>query len=76
MIPNFCQEYPKRWITIFSWNYLKDEGDGKRFQIGMQIGATVNYKKFNAGVSYGFDLNEIMKETKTNKLALTIGYNF
>lgn len=54
-----------------------DEGDGDRFQVGLQIGATLNYKSvYSLGVSYGFDLNEIMKDVKTSKLAITLGYNF
>lgn len=55
----------------------KDEGDGDRFQIGLQIGATLNYKSvYSLGVSYGFDLNEVMKDVSTSKLAVTLGYNF
>lgn len=52
------------------------EGDGSRIQVGMQIGATLNIDKYNVGISYGFDFNEILEKTKTNKLALTLGYNF
>ncbi|MBQ6693863.1 MAG: porin family protein [Bacteroidaceae bacterium] len=53
-----------------------DEGDGDKFQYGLQIGANLNYKKFIVGVSYGFELNEIMEDTKTNALTLTLGVNF
>ena len=54
----------------------EDEGDGENLQYGMQIGGVLNIKRFNIGVGYGFDFNEIMEETKTNKLTFTIGLNF
>ncbi len=55
----------------------KDEGDGDRFQVGLQIGTTLNYKDtYNVGISYGFDLNEVMKNVDSNKFAITFGYNF
>ena len=54
----------------------EDEGDGNRFQYGLQIGATLGYEKFNFGISYGFDLNKLADDTKTKNLSFTIGYNF
>lgn len=53
-----------------------DEGDGDRFQIGWQIGATANYKKYSVGLSYGADFNEIMENISTNSLRISLGYNF
>ena len=52
----------------------EDEGDGDRIQYGLQIGARLDFNKFNVGVSYGFDINEIMDDTKTNKIAFTVGF--
>lgn len=52
----------------------EDEGDGDRIQYGLQIGARLDFNKFNVGVSYGFDMNEIMDDTKTNKIAFTVGF--
>lgn len=55
----------------------KDEGDGSRFQVGLQIGTTLNYKEtYNLGISYGFDINEVMKKVDSSKFAVTLGYNF
>ena len=55
----------------------KDEGDGDRLQVGLQIGATHNYKEtYNLGISYGFDINEVMKKVDSSKFAVTLGYNF
>ncbi|MBR7134628.1 MAG: hypothetical protein IKC85_03625 [Bacteroidaceae bacterium] len=55
----------------------KDEGDGDRIQVGLQIGATLNYKEtYNLGISYGFDINEVMKKVDSSKFAVTLGYNF
>lgn len=55
----------------------KDEGDGDRLQVGLQIGATLNYKEtYNLGISYGFDINEVMKKVDSSKFAVTLGYNF
>ena len=51
-----------------------DEGDGDRIQYGLQFGARLDFNKFNVGVSYGFDINEIMDDTKTNKIAFTVGF--
>ena len=61
------------------WSYIEDmfdedEGDGDRIQYGLQIGARLDFNKFNVGVSYGFDINEIMDDTKTNKIAFTVGF--
>ena len=53
----------------------EDEGDGDRLQYGLQVGATVDFNKFSVGVSYGFDINEIMEDVKTNKLAFTVGFS-
>ena len=59
---------------ITSDMFDEDEGDGDRIQYGLQIGARLDFNKFNVGVSYGFDMNEIMDDTKTNKIAFTVGF--
>ena len=59
---------------ITSDMFDEDEGDGDRIQYGLQIGARLDFNKFNVGVSYGFDINEIMDDTKTNKIAFTVGF--
>lgn len=62
----------------FSYNYGSEttEVDVKKFQLGWQIGARIIRDKFNLGVSYGTDLNEIVDEGKAKSLAISVGYNF
>lgn len=48
----------------------------KRFQIGWQIGAGVNYNKFYLSASYGTDFSEITEKSKLKTTSITIGYNF
>lgn len=59
----------------------KDEVGGEdytwnRCQVGWQIGATLDINQFNVGIGYALDFNELAKETKTSKFAVTVGYNF
>lgn len=51
----------------YAWN---------RCQVGWQIGATLDISKFNVGISYALDFNKLAEETKTSKLAVTVGCNF
>lgn len=54
----------------------EDEGDGNRFQFGMHVGVRCMVDKFNFGVGYGFDFNELIEDMKTSSLNISIGYNF
>lgn len=58
----------------------KDMGDKdytwKRFQMGWQIGAGLNYKALYVGVHYGKDFMEIAKKTKMSNWGISLGYNF
>lgn len=47
-----------------------------RCQFGWQIGATLDINKFNVGIGYALDFNEIAEKTKTSKFAVNLGYNF
>lgn len=61
------------------WNLFdKDETDPtwNRVQVGWQIGTTLDINKFNVGISYALDFNEIAEETKTSKFSVNLGYNF
>lgn len=51
----------------YTWN---------RFQIGWNIGAGFDYKKFYFGLSYGTDFMQIAKRTSTSNYAITLGVNF
>ena len=60
-------------------NFDKDEvGDDtwNRVQIGWQIGTTLDINKFNVGISYALDFNEIAEELKTSKFSVRVGYIF
>ena len=45
-------------------------------QFGWQIGATLDISKFNVGIGYALDFNEITEKTKTSKFMVKLGYNF
>lgn len=47
-----------------------------RCQFGWQIGATLDISKFNVGIGYALDFNEITEKTKTSKFMVKLGYNF
>lgn len=60
--------------NLFSNDMHEDKWE--RFQLGWQIGLSLNYKKFNIGASYGKDLNKITAQNKISTTTITIGYNF
>lgn len=47
-----------------------------RVQVGWQIGTTLDINKFNVGIGYALDFNEIAKKQKTSKFQVRLGYNF
>lgn len=51
----------------YTWN---------RVQVGWQIGTTLDINKFNVGISYALDFNEIAEKTKTSNFSVRVGYNF
>lgn len=54
-----------------------DEGDCKRFQIGLQAGVKVRFdKSFFLGVGYGTDFMEFAKDTKINEWKIMAGIVF
>lgn len=48
----------------------------KRFQVGWQIGANVDYKSLSVGMHYGSDFSELAKKTNSSNWAITLGYSF
>ena len=71
------EETEEETIRVFN---KEDMGGSKytwnRFQIGWQIGATLNINKLAITASYGSDFNEIAKEVKAAVPAISIGVNF
>lgn len=61
-------------------NFDKDDvgkdGTWNRVQFGWQIGTTLDINKFNVGISYGLDFNEIAKKVKNSAFSVRLGYNF
>ncbi len=57
---------------------FKDEFDGKRFQMGLGVGAGYTFNKFLLGVQYQFGLTDCHDDLKAkyNNLAISVGYNF
>ncbi len=53
-----------------------DDETCNRVQGGWQIGATLDVGRFNAGVGYALDFNEIAEKTKAGKFMVKVGCNF
>lgn len=51
----------------YTWN---------RVQVGWQIGTTLDINKFNVGISYALDFNEIAEKQRTSNFSVRVGYNF
>lgn len=47
-----------------------------RFQTGCQVGLTVSYYQYVAGISYGIDFNDFIKGGTFITPSITLGYNF
>lgn len=52
------------------------DGDCKRFQMGWQIGAGLNYKQFYVGLGYELDFIKIAEKVNTSNFYVGVGYNF
>lgn len=48
----------------------------KRFQMGWQIGAGVNFGKWYAGLEYGLDFIKIADHVNSSHLNISVGYTF
>lgn len=62
--------------SVFDKDVMGEDGKWNRCQVGWQIGATLDINKFNVGIGYALDFNEIAEKTKTSKFAVRVGYNF
>ena len=61
---------------IFDEDDMGKDAAYNRFQIGWQIGATLNINKFNFGVSYGTDFMELAKKVDSKTFKASVGFNF
>lgn len=62
--------------NLFDKDDVGKDGVWNRVQVGWQIGTTLDINKFNVGISYALDFNEIAEKTKTSKFSVNLGYNF
>lgn len=68
------------------WDQVKDQmgdeldalkdSEWKRFQMGWQIGAGVNFGPWYAGLEYGLDFIKLQKDISTSNFSFTVGYTF
>ena len=61
-------------LNVFDDDEIEDAW--KRFTAGAHVGVTANYKNYNLGVKYGFDLNKLTNEKKASAITISVGYNF
>lgn len=61
-----------------NWFDSEDMNDHpyKRFQLGWQIGANLDIKKFTIGLSYGTDFIKIAEKVNTSTFNVGIGFNY
>ena len=64
---------PTTSLTKTIWG---DDDKWKRVQFGWQIGATLDINKFNVGIGYGIDFNEIADDARFGIFSARLGYNF
>ena len=62
--------------NLFDEDDMGKDGTWKRVQFGWQIGATLDINKFNIGIGYALDFNEIAEKTKCGIFSANIGFNF
>lgn len=62
--------------NLFDKDDVGKDGVWNRVQVGWQIGTTLDINKFNVGISYALDFNEIAEKTKTSNFSVRVGYNF
>lgn len=68
---NFDEE-----VNCFDADEVGKENVWNRAQVGWQIGASLDYKKFNIGIGYALDFNEITEKSKCGIFSATLGVNF
>lgn len=62
--------------NLFDKDEMGEDGVWNRCQFGWQIGAMLDISRFNVGIGYALDFNEISEKVKTGKFAVNVGYNF
>ncbi len=54
-----------------------DEGDGKRFNVGLSLGLNVDYdNRYTFGIGYTTDFTEIMKNCEVSYWTISLGMKF
>lgn len=78
---DYIDDYRDEYEYDEDYNLFDEDEVGKdatlnRVNFGWQIGATFGYKKFNFGIGYALDLNEIAEKTKCGIFSARLGVNF
>ena len=76
MIQEVLEEYDEDSYNLFDEDDMGDDDKWKRVQFGWQIGATLDINKFNVGIGYGIDFNEIADDARFGIFSARLGYNF
>lgn len=59
-----------------SYNMFDGDNGLKRVQLGWNVGVTLDYSRYNIGIGYALDFNEIEEESKFGTLSIRLGMNF
>ena len=62
--------------NLFDKDDMGDDDKWNRCQFGWQIGATLDVNKFNIGIGYALDFNELSEDAKLGIFSARLGFNF
>ncbi len=78
--PYFAMGIGGKYDGVDLGDVFGDEGDCKRFDAGLRVGAGVQISKFSVGLIYDLGLTNIAKEeggkVKNGSFQISLGYNF
>ena len=77
LMANEVEKYDGKKDTDNLFDDYKDGGlEYKRANFGWQIGTTLDINRFNVGIMYGIDFNEIAEDCRQSNFQVRLGYNF
>ena len=75
-IQEALEEYELDSYNLFDEDDMVKEDTWKRIPFGWQIGATLDINRFNVGIGYAIDFNEIADDARFGIFSARLGYNF
>ena len=75
-IQEALEEYELDSYNLFDEDDMGKDDTWKRIQFGWQIGATLDINRFNVGIGYAIDFNEIADDARFGIFSARLGYNF